>query len=235
MICTPMRSGGTFLADCLLLTGGFGWSAEWLHERAVLKNLQFPEAVCREHYLQQIQSVQEKKRDGVQSYKIDWRVFSRVCAKLFKVDSPHDLRFPSPDFSKVFPDVRFVFLERSNLFAQAISLYKAEKSVQWAKRDNASPKAVVDLDIEHVKRAYLTLRNEYRHWLEFFPAANTDYLHLTYEDMSKQPHETIQRVGRFVEVGPCEPKLLNNLFIQRDTVSAEWENFTREIARQEGW
>jgi LPS sulfotransferase NodH len=128
------------------------------------------------------------------------------------------------------PDLSFVFLERRDVLAQAISYVRACQTDQW--RSTGQARAEPSYDPAAINRALIGTLSNLNRWRYYLMRNGISYLHLFYEDVVDAPQGTVEAVGRLVgldETPRIDASRLR-LKMQRDALSEDWrKRFVAEM------
>lgn len=100
--------------------------------------------------------------------------------------------------NKAFPNIKFIYLYRMDKIKQAVSLKKAARTgnfVNFKKGLDYGEYSEEELT-EHL--SYLC--KEQSHWLKFFDEHGIDPHYVTYEELCKDPVESVRRILDFLEL-----------------------------------
>lgn len=121
----------------------------------------------------------------------------------------------------VFPNIKVIFLRRSNLVYQAISLWKAELTQQWTSDMDSIRKA--HYNFEEIRSRYYDLKIHDLMWEMYLTENKMPFLNIIYEDIEKNEEKFFYNL--FSYLGETENyKLMKQpeLRKQADQKTAEW-------------
>lgn len=106
---------------------------------------------------------------------------------------------------ELLPNPRFVYLTRSDLVAQAVSLQRAASSGLWhvtplGKPLSGSPDREPQYDRERIAAYVRQMEAMQHYWTVFFARHYIAPLRLTYEDLVARPAHAVRRCLRFCDV-----------------------------------
>jgi LPS sulfotransferase NodH len=140
----------------------------------------------------------------VNAYHEDCMTTSKVVFKTSFWDLRHFVRGPA--LATVFPQARFVFVDRRDIIAQAYSLWKASKYAIWHRRAGQAAEdveiTVDDRDLQMILRSAVNLTRAKNAWLRFFLTEGIDPLMVSHEELLRHPEQTIARTYEFLVGGP---------------------------------
>jgi LPS sulfotransferase NodH len=206
IIAMTERSGSTNLCSVLSKIGPFGAPEEYFN----------PQGLMETH---------SAELGAVDASDYLAKLAARAEIFCFKVSATHWRPFRARA-KTVFPNARYVFLDRLDTDAQAISLYRAKTSwvwhehVEWIKQHGESEFDPAEL--EAVRQHLLIGKAK---WSEFFFQADIKPLHIMYEHMLEDMPKAVQLIcseaGLLVfqsGVPGSEYKIL------RDDVTEQWKD-----------
>ena len=170
MIAMTARTGSTHLCSALAAAGDVGRPGEIFNPRGV--------------------AGAERERRGVRSFADYMRSFNAEPSPVFIFKTNwHDFSPFARDWRTLFPNLRVVYLDRKNLAAQAVSLYRAQISGTWhqpARQARACADEWRDsFDLERICALMQELTVEKHAWERFFSAEELTPPRLFYEDFHK--------------------------------------------------
>jgi trehalose 2-sulfotransferase len=217
VICGEGRSGTNLLAEVATATGKLGVPKEYFHPSFMHRSGDLEYPTLFEHQIQRVFS------EGMTS--------NNVYA--FKLFASHVDRLKSFNWSKNFPDLKFVFVQRHDLLMRAISFVRAEQSGKWRSTQETKRPEAYD---KHAIREFInTCALADARWQMFFARNGIEPLRLVYEDfVQDQCRKAVADIARL-----CEVQIAIKLShtpqhaLQRDEVSYEWrDRFIKEHADQ---
>ncbi len=170
MMAMTARTGSTHLCALLARAADVGAPAELFNPRGVLGA--------------------EAGRRGVSSFAGYIESIAREPSEtlLFKT-SWQDFAPLAPHAGALFPNLRVVYLDRKDIIAQAVSLYRAVNSGLWHRRqgDTAPAPPPPAFDAARIEWWMEQLSAEKRAWEAFFEQAGLAPARLTYESFARDP------------------------------------------------
>ena len=169
IIAMSARTGSTQLCSVLESMGVFGSPDEILNTRGVVQNNIKRHGVGS--FVEYIEKLTQNDAPCF-SFKSSWTDFDPIRAA----------------YQNIFPKAEFIFLDRFDIVAQAVSLAKAIESGHWhaavkSEPENQQP-PVYQLDGRRVHSLMKTLMREKFHWESFFFDEKLMVPHLYYELIS---------------------------------------------------
>ena len=120
----------------------------------------------------------------------------RFC---FKVAASHWAPY-APQHHRLFPLASYVYLERVDLGAQALSLARAVATGVWhapADSSASTPKGKIEVPPDSIARCRGHLERERKYWNEFFLAEGIQPLRITYESLVADPARVTRAICDF--------------------------------------
>ena len=170
MIAMTARTGSTHLCGALAAAGDVGRPGEIFNPRGV--------------------AWAERERRGVHSFTDYMRSFNDEPSPVFIFKTNwQDFAPFAQDWRRLFPNLRVAYLDRKNLAAQAVSLYRAQISGTWhqpAQQARATPDDQRhSFDLARICALMQELSAEKQAWERFFNAEGLTPARLFYEDFQK--------------------------------------------------
>ena len=217
IIAMTERSGSTNLCSVLAKLGMFGEPEEFFNDQGMMQPLaEELGAADGSDYLAKLAA-----RSEIFCFKISrvhWRPFAHRA-------------------KTVFPDARYVFLDRLDLDAQAISLYRARTTWRWHAKagDNGSDATDVAFDPAEVEACRQHLREGRANWAKFFFEADIKPLPIMYEHMIADMPKAVQMIcgeaGVFV---PQSQVPAGDYGVLRDELTEQWKETLRDLRAGKG-
>lgn len=212
-ICTAPRSGSNLLCQYLASTGVLGKPLEYFNwqGRRGNEDPDYPDAPAA-----QIRMILSRGAtpNGAYGVKLFWYQHSETSAAL--------------DWTQALPNLSYVYLERRDRLAQAISWARALQTSQY--RSTQPRRAEPAYDAELIRLRLYDLDREYAQWPAFFAQRGITPLALAYEDFAGDPQRAVDAVAQILGVAPRSiARELIDLAIQRDALNEQWRaRFVRE-------
>ena len=196
IICFTPRSGSSLLTELIQQTGRLGHAGEFLNPEFIPKILQSsPASSPYEHLVRVLNHT--KSRNGVASIEVTWFHLALFFQSL-AID-PMTRQMPWPLDSSSY----FVYLNRDNFVAQAISLYKATESglfhaTQIGKGDQHAEHSKLKFDSEKIKHWCEHLLQQEFGFEKWFVAHGIHPLRLRYEEFIENKKISISLIGDYI-------------------------------------
>ena len=210
IVCTHPRSGSTVFCQMLASTGKLGNPDEYFSQR----------------HLQRA-GVTAASADGLPEYVTNFQRQTAspngvAASKMFWFDLEPLIRIGVADR---FASYRFVFLQRKDKLAQAISIRRA-----WltgiTRSDRGTSSAPETYDYADIKLRLTRLLNAEANWRAFFDAKTLKPVDCVYEDIMQDPQAAVDRIAQ--SLGLTDRALIApdqvTLRIQRDGISKAWHD-----------
>jgi LPS sulfotransferase NodH len=195
MIAMTPRTGSTHLCAALAQTEGVAPPAEIFNPRDWVVN-------------------SEMARRGVGLFADYVRSFNADSGPCFFFKTSwQDFSPFTAGYKQIFPNLRVIYLDRKDVIAQAVSLYRAAESGTWHVRRGAAFAARAAGALEHLNLAHLDtwlarIEAEKRGWKRFFAAEQITPMRLFYEDFASDVTKAVAAISAFLgvalncEIGP---------------------------------
>ena len=220
LICTHPRSGSTLLGEALYFAGGLGCPLEYFH-RGFRPNL-----AARWNagtLVDYIRAVHRLRTDptGMLSVKLFWGDIEALAAELDPTNfgdlvgrAPSDVDIQAHHkmaavLAPIFPNPRFIHLERRDRVRQAVSGLTAIQTGVFRIVSSTEPpvaKAEPEYDFDRIDSLVASSDFCHRNWRSFFNAIGVAPITLTYEelisDYAGNIRRTLDALGRNSPVAP---------------------------------
>jgi LPS sulfotransferase NodH len=207
------RSGSTFLSTQLWKSGSLGAPLEYLNSYYDLIQLvrRF-EVDNLEEYLNEIVK-HRTTPNGVFGLKI-----SRAQFQFFRqIEFAHELR-----------PQHWIFIDRKDKHAQAVSLDIAIQTRAWSSRNRSMKKP--QYRFNKIRQRFDRLNREHQFWDRFFASSRIEPVRIDYEDFLLDPDGHVARILKLWDV-PSEPAfspIVPEITRQRTPVTEDWTSRFRE-------
>jgi LPS sulfotransferase NodH len=217
-----MRSGSNAICD-LLAHNGIGSPTEYFQNpRPLVEGESWPDAFIR--------FVRENQREGTFGSKMAH--YHRVCLDEL-------LRVACPGYrilDDILPDHRWLWLIRRDKVLQAISLYRAELSGQWAATDtDLNHGGEVEYDFFQILSRIVMIHGDELIWEVYFRQHGIDPYVIVYEDFFAHLECEFRRLVAFLgglPPGRVALALDEGFKVQRDIVSYRLKHrFMADVSR----
>lgn len=212
MIASTQRSGSSYLCHLLRETKAFGRPGEIYGKEPAIKKFSEKRRIDPESMKQLTSALRSEwtSSNGVFGIKVHYHQLEWLMSRVA--------------LSKLFPNPKFIYIDRNDIVMQAVSLMKARLTGAWSSAH--TQKSFCDsFDYREFKDALNFIVNERNMWHVFFSVCEMPHLHITYEDLESSPKNEIARIADFlgvhVELENLDP---DNVSIakQRDEISDLW-------------
>lgn len=201
VICTTARSGSNLLCDLLESSQSLGCPREILNVQSMLipfskKHSLFDNEsqITMNNYLNRLVD-RLSSENNVFGMKI---LFDQLEPFLYSKAVKH---FLQPRTNKL----KFIWLVRRDIIAQAVSMYIATITNEWTSSDEAENQEKklrnqVQYDRDKIDYYVKELTEQNLKWLVFFAINQIDYLQVFYEDIIINPEQICQDICQFCEI-----------------------------------
>jgi LPS sulfotransferase NodH len=207
LICATPRTGSSLLCGLLGSTGVAGhpesyfrgpdeqeWAARW--------GIADPSDGAFS-YAGYVRAAIETGRtgNGVFAARIMWGTLDEVIAKLAPV-YPDCAGSDISLLNRVFGRTRFIYLQRGDVVAQAVSLLRAEQTNVWFETDThrPAPEREPRFDPDQIHERVLLIEEHNRAWRQWFASAGLRPHLVHYEDLAADPVAITRGVLGFLEL-----------------------------------
>ncbi len=136
-----------------------------------------------------------------------------------------------PALLDVLSPVTYIYINRGDRVAQAVSMARALQTNQWSSQGQEGKKPELSYNRELIGNAMKEVELQDAGWLNWFKANNITPFRLTYEDLLADPAGTVQRVVEHLGVQNAERDEVKVPPVEKqgDDTNQEWiERFRRE-------
>lgn len=213
-ICTSGRTGSNWLCFLLSSTGQLGNPREYFNCEA---RRQFDDPNYPAEPAEQFRRILTMVATPNRVYGL-------------KVFPPqHDAISPTCAWTRLLPNLKFIWLQRRDILGQALSAARAIQTGQF--RSTVPANALPTYDANLIKERLVAAVKEQARWSLFFARTGIVPLPIYYEDVVVNPQTIIDRIADLVGSKQrviIQPDLIE-LREQRDAVTEEWRaRFLRE-------
>lgn len=192
IIAMTPRTGSTALASILKKTNAMGSPAEYLNPRGIIQNL-LKNRNDIKTFKDYLSFLNKEKSENWFGLKIGWWDF--------------EFFYETGLFKTLFKDAKYIYLDRFDLEAQAVSLQHAIVTKQWhfSKETEESYDVTEDaminqFDLIKLCRLVENLRIEKENWQTFLYSYGGTPLYLFYELFLKDKNNALKKVINFLNV-----------------------------------
>ena len=219
IIASSARSGSTYLARLLAQTGLLGAPSEVFN--SATNEMQTLMARFRAYshadYVAKL-IANRTSRNGVLGMKAHFHQFEAFLKKY-------------PPLLEALAPTTYIYIDRRDKVAQAVSMAKALQTDQWSSQWRGSPRPMLRYDRELIAKSMSEVELQDARWLRWFELHNITPFQVTYEDLIADPAATVRSVVERLGVQDDEPDDLKIPEIEKqgDDTNQEWiERFVRE-------
>lgn len=228
LLCATPRTGSTLLCELLASTGIAGKPESWfrepdLHTRARNwgMHIESDGSFCYRDFLDAA-ILAGTTHNGVFGARIMWGTMDSVVQHLR--DTNHDsLGTDCEVLSRVFGPTHFMYLQREDIVAQAVSWAKAEQTNTWLKTEKIPTEREVHFDFETIDRYVKTVQQHNAAWTDWFETQDLTPLSLHYEDLVADAASETRSILVGLGLDPAEGRSpVARSYLQGDAINEEW-------------
>ncbi|HTZ35817.1 MAG TPA: Stf0 family sulfotransferase [Stellaceae bacterium] len=223
VVASSYRCGSTFLCSELWRTGVLGAPAEYMNigDGRRLRDLMANrlDAVSPEDYVAKLLACRTS-RNGVFGMKVHFHHFEPALAWC-------------PSLLERLAPLTYIYLNRRDKVAQAVSMAKAMQNGVWTSMDPA-PAVTLRYDEELIVKCLEELQQQRLGWLRWFEINNITPFVINYEDFLSDRPLIVRRIVELLDAEGDEPEPvgLPPPYPQGDGINAEWTSRFRAAAEQ---
>lgn len=256
LVCATQRSGSTLLCELLKGTEVAGVPDEFFEglratglprqprqyfetpevaaiaERLAPTNPGTPESVGDFEGWFQYVLQRGSTPNGVFGSKMMWNYFDDFRARILELPGLEDERFDDA-LSKVFPNLRIIFVRRRDKVAQAVSLWKAIQTQHWrgGMENELGQVPSAEYDYAAIHHLVEELHRWDARWEDWFHATGREPIRVIYEEFAGSRAATVGRVLDELGIDPPEPEGKGGpMRRQADGLSQDWVSRYRDEA-----
>jgi trehalose 2-sulfotransferase len=223
IVASTDRSGSTFLCSMLWRTGVLGAPAEYWNFRKRLggkpigtRMMERLKGSSPADYLKKLLACRTSKNGvfGIKAHSFDFKEQLRKFPKMLQMLSP----------------VNYIYIQRLDKVAQAVSLAKATQTGAWVARTESRTENL-NYDGDLIAKCLGFLERQDRDWTEWFASSGVEPFVVTYEDLIDNNDGVIREFVEFLGVQNDERESVYLLEMEKqgDETNQEWvERFRRE-------
>jgi trehalose 2-sulfotransferase len=218
VVASSYRCGSQYLCWCLWQTGLLGAPSEVLNPRSEMRVLtkRFKTSSPADYLATLI--ARRTSKNGVFGVKAHFHHF-----EAFMKDYPALLEALSP--------VTYIYINRSDKVAQAVSMAKALQTDWWSSRMESGPSPPLRYDGELIAKCMQELEQQDQNWRHWFERHNVTPFPVTYNDLTANAAGVVRGVVELLGVQDDEPEEVDvpPAKKQGDETNQEWiERFEQE-------
>ncbi len=195
MIAFTMRCGSTLLCE-YLTANGLGRPTEYFQYPHGVKNAWLYDAlgVSKTDFKQMMQElIKQCSPNGIFGAKMLWYHKQALIEEMQKHD-PH-----IQEIEDIFPNTRWIYMQRKDKVAQAVSLWRAEYSGRWHSPDHAHKTKKPKYNFRALYLMYVSILAEEQAWERYFKDQAITPFSFYYEDLLADPRKIISQIADFIE------------------------------------
>ncbi len=220
VICTTPRSGSNFLCRELARHQGFGKPGEFFNFHEPL--FRYSSTLGAQNFDDYIDKLfaEYTSANGVFGWKSFWFDFVFMRDQVGRLNR--------------FQPLRYIYLERRDEHAQAVSFAYAGASNSWTSEQIAQDR--LEYDRPRIDQALESVRWNRQGWEEYFRSSEIAPLRVDYDTLVADPQVTLQRIANLLDLpSTLEPleAAMPPLRVQRELGKQQWLQRYREELSQE--
>ena len=229
LIAFTVRCGSNFLCEHLR-ANGIGNPAEYFQHPFGVANRQLYDNLGVDYgdftgFLDAL--IENKSVNDIFSVKIAWGHKNAFLDAIKKIDSSID------SLEDFFPGARWLFLRRHDKVAQAISLWKAQKTGVWVAKNSSMPvKEKPEYKFFEILDSLMHILVEDLFWERYFYERKIDPLTLYYEDYEQNVKNAVLMVARYLGVSEQLRLSEPNDIASVDAIVKQRDSYSEEIYRR---
>jgi LPS sulfotransferase NodH len=174
--------------------------------------------------------------NGVFAARVMWGTLDEIVdglGSVYPALDGHDLEL----LQRAFGGLRFVYLRRHDVVAQAVSWFRAEKTDVWHRTDDVGPPTPEHqprYDFEALDQLVRTIHSHNAAWEDWFTTVGIRPHRVLYEDVESDPVGVTRGILSFLGLElPPGGEIASRHVRLRDPLSAEWISRYRTQAERE--
>jgi LPS sulfotransferase NodH len=210
IVASSYRSGSTYLCQCLWETGVMGAPWEYLHYENDMRVMALRlDATSPFDYLTKLLTCRTS-RNGVFGLKAHFHHFEVAIETL-------------PGMLKVLPPTQFIFINRRDRIAQAVSMAKAIQTNAWLSL-NRPARAPLFYSSDFIDACLEEVSAQVQGWMQWFAANDVKPFSVDYEDLLGNKPRVIGDIVALMGATSDEPDsiVLPKVERQADAINEEW-------------
>jgi trehalose 2-sulfotransferase len=231
LICGTPRTGSTLLCGLLASTGVAGYPESYFRKQGQMDYAaqwaipRSPDGGFR--YADYVRAALAAGRtdNGVFAARIMWETLEEVVGELRTI-SPRSLSGSVSLLERAFGRVRYIYLRRDDIVAQAVSLLRAEQTNVWhdpVQATRPDPDRDAQFDFDQIHQRVLLIYQHNAAWQEWFSSAEIEPFAVLYEELAIDPAGITHSILDYLDL---EPPSGRELVVQyrrlADELSAQW-------------
>jgi LPS sulfotransferase NodH len=228
IVAATQRSGSTLFCRDLELSAAIGTPREWLQHSDLEERIRAYGLKPGTPYAEVIREIvkRETNHRGLFAMKIMWDTLDAFF-DIMRKDHPDETGPTKLDtFRRLFPNPRFVFINRRDKLRQAVSFVKSLQSGAWVSREGKRPASsgILRFDYIAVREAVEKFEKEESLWREFFEQHTIPFAEFAYEDFVQDRSGSIKKALSLIgeRPGNRETPLKNEIRRMSDDINRQW-------------
>lgn len=194
LIAFTLRNGSTLLCDYLTQNGmgspteyfqyPFGEANRWAYQAL---------GVPTDDFVGYLRELRAQAPNGIFGAKLTWD------HKLVLLENARRLDPKIQELEDLFPGVKWIFVQRRDKIAQAISLWRAVKTGRWHSLDPKVENAQLEYDYFGIIWHLFTILFDEYLWEDYFQRRGLQPATVYYENLVRDPNNTIMQLVNYIQ------------------------------------
>jgi LPS sulfotransferase NodH len=217
-VCGTPRCGSWMLCGLLASTGVAGRPHEWFWRDTEEANRRAWGVSDDSEYVARVREAGTTP-NGVFGAKLMWAQVDDLIARLRRLG---DAASPKALIAQHFPRPSFVWIEREDIAAQAVSWAKAIQTGRWHHWDSPSPQAAPTFDRRRIETLAAEVAEGNEGWRAWFATNEIDPLAVRFEDLISDPVGVTRTVLGFLGIAAHDAPVTELTVRTSDRLNEEW-------------
>jgi LPS sulfotransferase NodH len=233
LICGTPRSGTSLLCGYLANTKIAGHPREYYWKENESYGYKNWGVKTYAEYLRKTKELGSTP-NGIFSAKVMWGYFSDFLTKLRNLSRKEGLN-DKELLDSTFPNLRFIFLQREDVVAQAVSWAIAVQTEIWFSGDMRKPRQVPVYNFELIKQFVNEVKEHNKRWNEWFKKSSVVPCAVKYEELALMPKKVVLDTLRILDINHSKDlTIVPGIKKQGGEINRQWiERFSKEIRTNE--
>lgn len=232
ILCSTPRTGSTFLCELLSSTGVAGKPHSYFRSQDLAGWAAKFDSLTPHGKVDFVRFVHATRTftatlNGVLGIRVMWGTLDEILDRLrVHFASKDDI----PILQSAFGRIRFIYLYRSDLISQAISLYRAEQTDYWHSTQRKLHATTPEYDFHEINQRYESIWRDNQAWKRWFENSGVRPYSVSYESLDSDPEETTVSILRFLELDVPITRISAPNQRLADETTIEWrERFVNDL------
>jgi LPS sulfotransferase NodH len=232
LICGTPRSGTSLLCGYLANTSLAGHPREYYWKENELDGYKNWGVKTYAEYLKMTKELGTTP-NGVFSAKVMWGYFSDFLTKLRNLPGKEGLN-DKELLDSAFSNLRFIFIQREDVVAQAVSWAIAVQTEIWFSGDTRKPKRVPDYNFGLINQFVNEIKEHNKCWNEWFKKFSVVPCVVKYEELALRPKKVVSGILNILDIShPKDLTIVPGIKKQGGEINKEWvERYSKASPRR---